>query len=186
MDKFRAYLLGSKIIVFSNHAILKYLLKKLDVKPRLIRWMLLLQVFNLEIRDKSGANNTVADHLSYIQGRGQPWFADICNFLVTSTFPPSASRAYKAKLESKAKYYVWDNPRLWRFCNDQITRKCISDNEFLSVLHFCHSAPGDSHCRSTWTAQKVLDYGFYWPTIYRDAHEFVSAYEQCQRARMPQ
>ncbi|RDX86785.1 Retrovirus-related Pol polyprotein from transposon 17.6, partial [Mucuna pruriens] len=55
LDKFRAYLLGSKVIVFSNHVALKYLVKKLDAKPRLIRWMLLLQKFNLEFKDKKGA-----------------------------------------------------------------------------------------------------------------------------------
>ncbi|RDX97219.1 Retrovirus-related Pol polyprotein, partial [Mucuna pruriens] len=65
---FCTYLLGSKVIVFSNHAALKYLLKKLDAKLRLIRWMLLLHEFNLQIKDKKGAKNTVADHLSHILG----------------------------------------------------------------------------------------------------------------------
>ncbi|RDX61408.1 Retrovirus-related Pol polyprotein from transposon 17.6, partial [Mucuna pruriens] len=59
LDKFRAYLLGSKVIVFSDHAALKYMLKKLDTKPMLIR-------------DKKGANNTVADHLSCIKGKVDP------------------------------------------------------------------------------------------------------------------
>ncbi|RDX87747.1 Retrovirus-related Pol polyprotein from transposon 17.6, partial [Mucuna pruriens] len=55
LDKFRSSLLGSIIIVFSNHAALGFLLKKPDAKPRLIQWMLLLQEFNIEIRDKNGA-----------------------------------------------------------------------------------------------------------------------------------
>ncbi|RDX73862.1 Gag-Pol polyprotein, partial [Mucuna pruriens] len=110
--------------------------------------------------------------------QSQPWFVDICNFLVASTFPPDASRAYKAKLESEAKYYVWDDPYLWRFCNDQITRRCIPNAEFLLVIHFCHSSPRGDHYGSTETARKVLDCGFYWPTIYQDAHKFVSTYEQ--------
>ncbi|RDY13833.1 Retrovirus-related Pol polyprotein from transposon 17.6, partial [Mucuna pruriens] len=67
LDKFRSYLLGSKIVVFSDHAALRYLLKKPDAKPRLIRWMLLLQEFNLEIRDKKGAENSIANHLSSIE-----------------------------------------------------------------------------------------------------------------------
>ena len=64
LDKFRPYLLGYKIIVHSDHAVLRYLLNKANAKPRLIRWVLLLQEFDLEIRDKSGAKNVVADHLS--------------------------------------------------------------------------------------------------------------------------
>ncbi|RDX76667.1 hypothetical protein CR513_43326, partial [Mucuna pruriens] len=90
------------------------------------------------------------------------------------------ARAYKEKLESEAKYYVWDNPYLWRFYNDQITRKSIPGDKFLLVLHFYHFAPRGGHYGSTWTTQKVLDCGFYWPTIYRDAHKFVLTYEQCQ------
>ncbi|RDX77466.1 Retrovirus-related Pol polyprotein from transposon 17.6, partial [Mucuna pruriens] len=67
LDKFRSYLLGSKIVVFSDHVALKFLLKKPDAKPRLICWMFLLQEFDIEIRDKSGAENLVADRLSRIE-----------------------------------------------------------------------------------------------------------------------
>ncbi|RVW73714.1 Retrovirus-related Pol polyprotein from transposon 17.6 [Vitis vinifera] len=64
LDKFRAYLVGSIIVVFTDHSALKYLLTKQDAKARLIRWILLLQEFNLQIRDKKGVENVVADHLS--------------------------------------------------------------------------------------------------------------------------
>ena len=64
LDKFCAYLVGSFIIVFTDHSALKYLLTKQDAKARLIRWILLLQEFNLQIRDKKGMENVVTDHLS--------------------------------------------------------------------------------------------------------------------------
>ncbi|RDX68749.1 hypothetical protein CR513_52231, partial [Mucuna pruriens] len=137
--------------------------------------MLLLQEFDVEIRDKK----------------------DICNFLVAFTYPLGASKAVKERLESDAKYYYMVNlghssqghiilvfsiysihPRnLIRGISCALSiRRCILESEIQSVLHFYHLAVGGGHYGSDQTAQSVLDYGLYWPTIFRDAHTFVSAY----------
>jgi hypothetical protein len=63
IEKFRSYLVGAKVIVYIDHAALKYLLMKKDANPYLICWILPLQEFDLEIRDKKGVENYVADHL---------------------------------------------------------------------------------------------------------------------------
>ncbi|RDX85210.1 hypothetical protein CR513_33647, partial [Mucuna pruriens] len=103
-----------------------------------------------------------------------PWYADICNFLMASIYPQGASKAYEDKLGSKAKYCIWDDPYLWRICNDQIQL----------ILHFYHAATRGGNYGSDQTAWKVFDYGLYWPTIFRDTHAFISAYEQRKRAKM--
>ncbi|GKC60257.1 reverse transcriptase domain-containing protein [Tanacetum coccineum] len=109
-EKFRSYLVLSKIIVYTDHSALKYLFAKKDAKPRLLRWILLLQEFNTEIRDKKGAKNLATDYLSRLENPYQGnhvgmeihdnfpheslnmislnlddeplWFADITNYLV--------------------------------------------------------------------------------------------------------
>ncbi|KAL1215899.1 hypothetical protein V5N11_029178 [Cardamine amara subsp. amara] len=63
-EKFRSYLVGSKVIVHTDHAAIRYLMSKKDAKPRLIRWILLVQEFDIEVRYRKGADNGVADHLS--------------------------------------------------------------------------------------------------------------------------
>ena len=132
LDKFRSYLLGTKVIVFSDHAALRHLLAKKESKPRLIRWILLLQEFDLEIKDKAGAENQVADHMSRLVRKEDPepiqeffpdeqlfktqgvspWYADIANYLVGKILPDDMSKAEKNKIKAEAKYYVWDEPYL--------------------------------------------------------------------------
>nr|XP_027076019.1 uncharacterized protein LOC113699861 [Coffea arabica] len=201
LEKFRSYLLGAKVIIFSDHAALRYLLTKKEAKPRLIRWILLLQEFDLEIRDKKGAENLVADHLSRVQVTKDdiplretfpdehlfsanltlPWYADIVNFLVTDKFPAGWSKAKRDKLRSDAKSYIWDDPYLWKRGADQIIRRCVSENEFQSILAYCHSFACGGHFGPKRTARKVLESGFYWPTLFKDAYLFCKSCDKCQR-----
>ena len=201
LEKFRAYLVGTNVIVYSDHAALRYLLKKKEAKPRLIRWILLLQELNMEIRDKKGVENTVADHLSRLvvseeelplQDRfpdeqlfsveeSIPWYADIVNYLVTRQVPSTMSNFQKLKLKKKAKQYVWDEPYLWKYGVDQIIRRCVPNSEFQSILSFCHSYACGGHFGAKRTALKVLESGFYWPTLFEDAYAFCKSCDRCQR-----
>ena len=106
-------MIGNKVVVHTDHSAIKYLMTKKDAKPRLIRWVLLLQEFDLEIKDQKGMENLVADHLSRLEGvsdevqvnddfldeqllaiadkRAIPWFADYVNYLVAKVIPPEFS-----------------------------------------------------------------------------------------------
>ena len=201
LEKFRSYLLGTKVIIYSDHAALKYLLNKKEAKPRLIRWILLLQEFNLEINDKRGAENMVADHLSrlinserpaplkdnfpdehlFVVQKTTPWYADLVNYLVTRTLPNDLSRAQKEKIKSDVKYYVWDEPYLWKYCSDQIIRRCVSKEEVPSILSFCHSYACGGHFGPKRTARKVLECGLFWPTLFSDAYLFCKSCANCQK-----
>ena len=76
---------------------------------------------------------------------------------------------------------MWDDPYLWRFGSDQVIRRCVPDHEIQSILQFCHGTPTGGHFGPQQTVMRILDYGFYWPTIFRDAHYFSTTCEQYQR-----
>ncbi|GJR80698.1 reverse transcriptase domain-containing protein [Tanacetum coccineum] len=83
-EKFRPYLVLSKTIVYTDHLTLKYLLAKQDAKPRLLRWILLLQEFDVIICDKKGVKNLTADHLPRLEN---PHQGDLEKKEITKTFP---------------------------------------------------------------------------------------------------
>ncbi|XP_061336688.1 uncharacterized protein LOC133283794 [Gastrolobium bilobum] len=151
-DKFRTYLLGSKVIVYTDHAALKYLLTKQDAKPRLLRWMLLLQEFEIEIKDKKGVENRVADHLSRLQEKELqdsseliirdefpdeqvlsvstlPWFMNEQALAQLGQIPKDFSWQQRKKFLRDVKRYLWDEPFLFYTCSDGVIRRCIPEEE---------------------------------------------------------
>ncbi|RVW87282.1 Retrovirus-related Pol polyprotein from transposon 17.6 [Vitis vinifera] len=199
---FRAYLVGSSIVVFTDHSALKYLLTKQDAKARLIRWILLLQEFNLQIRDKKGVENVVADHLSRLviahDSHGlpinddfpeeslmsvdvAPWYSHIANFLVTGEVPSEWSAQDKRHFFAKIHAYYWEEPFLFKYCADQIIRKCVPEQEQSGILSHCHDSACGGHFASQKTAMKVIQSGFWWPSLFKDAHSMCKGCDRCQR-----
>jgi hypothetical protein len=179
LDKLRSYLLGSKIIIYLDHTALRYLFSKQDAKSRLIRWILLLQEFDIEIQDKKGSENVVVDHLCrlivdttgdatpisetfpdeqlmHIAHNLAPWFADIVNYLVISQMPLHWGRQNKIKLLSTVKTFFWDDPYLFKYCPDQIIRRCISKHDQSNVISFCHDHTWGGHFGANKTDAKIL------------------------------
>jgi hypothetical protein len=190
IKKFRSYLMGAKVIVYTNHAALKYLLTKKDATPCLIRWILLLQQFDLEIRDKKGVENSMADRLSHLQFKESAelpindymrddtllklsttdlWYANIINYIVVVYIPPGAD---KKKIIRDSRLHLRDDPYLYRVCADGLLRRCIPAFETWNILERCHSSPYGGHYGAFRTNAKVWQSGFYWPTMYNDAKSF--------------
>ncbi|GJY23779.1 reverse transcriptase domain-containing protein [Tanacetum coccineum] len=91
------------------------------------------------------------------------------------------STQQKNKIFKDVKHYFWDDPFLFKTCADQVIRRCVSGQEAVDILTACHSGPTGGHYGANYTAKKVFDSGFYWPTIYKDAHELVKNCDSCQR-----
>ncbi|GKA09731.1 reverse transcriptase domain-containing protein [Tanacetum coccineum] len=91
------------------------------------------------------------------------------------------STQQKNKFFKDVKHYFWDDPFLFKTYADQVIRRCVSGQEVVDILTACYSGPTGGHYDANYTAKKVFKSGFYWPTIYKDAHELVKNCDSCQR-----
>ena len=162
----------------TDHSAIKYLMTKKDAKSRLIRWVLLLQEFDLEIKDKKGTENLVADHLSWLEGprdevhvndnfpyehllviedtKPVPWFSDYVNYLVDKVIPPDFSYQQRRRFFAHLKHYYWEEPILYKNCADQVIRRCVTEDEMGSILNHCHTLSCWGHFGGQRIAVKVL------------------------------
>ena len=203
-EKFRPYILGSHVIIHTDHAAIKHLMVKKEAKLRLIRWVLLLEEFDLEIKDKKGCDNVIADHLSRIEQTivkeekmevsenfpneqlfqlsfQLPWYAGIVNFLVCGVMPPEFSYQQRKKLRTENRFYIWDDPLLFKRGVDMTIKRCVPESEQGRILQECHASPYGGHFAGDKTTHKILQSSFYWPIIFKDCFEWVKLCDQCQR-----
>jgi len=207
------------VTVYTDHATLRHIYAKKDTKPRLLRWILLLQEFDMEIVDKKGIKNGVADHLSRMkiedavpiddtipeeqlmviqEGNKKfkssqfwdemlvveeklPWYADYVNYLSCGEEPPNLSRYERKKFFKDINRFYWDEHYLYTLCKDKIYRRCVSEDEIEGILQHCHGSSYGGHFATFKTVSKILQAEFWWPTIFKDAQEFISKCDSCQR-----
>nr|GEW84393.1 reverse transcriptase domain-containing protein [Tanacetum cinerariifolium] len=109
------------------------------------------------------------------------WFVDFENYHAGNFIVKEMSSQEKNKFFKDVKHYFWDDPFLFIICADQVIRRCVHDQKAIDILKACHNGPTGGHHGSNYTAKKLFDSGFYWPTIYRDAHDLVKSCDACQR-----
>nr|GEV37650.1 reverse transcriptase domain-containing protein [Tanacetum cinerariifolium] len=165
--------------------------------------------FKLKVIDTKGAENLAADHLSRLENPHQnvldpkeindtfpletlnmvcfcgnsstPWFADFANYHARNFVVKGMSSQQKNKFFKDVKHYFWDDPFLFKICTNQVIQRCVHSQEAIDILKACHYGPTGGHHGPNYTAKKVFNSRFYWPTIYRDAQDVVKSCDACQR-----
>nr|GFA92408.1 reverse transcriptase domain-containing protein [Tanacetum cinerariifolium] len=164
--------------------------------------------FKFKVIDTIRAENLAADHLSRLENphqnvldpkeinesfhvetlnmvsfRGNSstlWFADFAKYHARNFVVKGMSSQQKNKFFKDVKHYFWDDPFLFKICADQVIQRCVHGQEAIDILKACHYGPIEGHHGPNYTAKKVFDSGFFWPTIYCDATYLVKSCDVCQ------
>ena len=109
-----------------------------------------------------------------------PWYADIINYLVTGKVPEHWNRLEKSKFMREVKRFFFDDPYLFKFCFDQVMIRCVFEEEIPNIMKYCHSLACGGHFSANKTAAKILQCGFYWPSLFKDVHSHCKTCPPCQ------
>nr|GEY32642.1 reverse transcriptase domain-containing protein [Tanacetum cinerariifolium] len=126
---------------------------------------------DLSIEEKSALIKVLKSH-------NTPWFADFATYHAGKFVVKGLSSQQKNKFFKDVKHF---DPFLFKICTDQVIRRCVHGQEAVEILKAYHDEPIGEHHGLNYTAKKEFDSGFYWPTIYRDAHDLVKSCDACQR-----
>lgn len=203
LEKLFPYLIGSKVIILINNAALKYLFNTHDSKPRLLRWVLLLQEFDLEIKDKKGVENVVAGHLSRLENgevtknkdnivetfsyeklmaiSERPWFGNMANYKSTNVVTEEYTWKQRKRFYKESNFYLWDDTYLFKRNPDGLLRMCVIGKEADKIMWHCHSSTYGGHHIGERTTTKFLQSGFWWPTLFSDCKLYVSTCPECNK-----
>ena len=199
VNKFRHYLLSNRFIFYIDHLALQYLVNKPHVSGRLARWLILFLEFDFKVIYKPGKTHGVADALSRNKGAEpateipdqttdaqlfsiQPdWIHPIIEYLQTGTFPPSMTKEAHKRLAYRAIRFQLVQGKLYRLGNDSRLRQVISDSQARMILQELHKGNAGGHFFQDNTVRKVLDAGYWWPTLYKDTYQYFQTCHECQK-----
>ena len=164
---------------------------------RITTWLLLMQEFNITVLDRPRRENQVAEFLSRLNNSGEvvpildnfpnehlfsisfitPWYADIANYLSSGKLPPSMTSKEKKRSIKKSARHIWVNGDLLYIGYDIIIRRCVRKDEILEILKACHDELCGGHFADKQTAYKILNLGYYWPSIFKYCKKYFRSYD---------
>ena len=177
----------------TDHATIRYLMNKPVTLGQIMRWLLLLQEFDITIVDFPGKDNVVAYFLSRLENDTQgepvedsfldehifaisthvPWYVDIANYLSIGKVPQHFPYTEWWKIIHHSSRYTWIEGFLFYTGPDQLIQCCIGEDGIYDVLKAAHDGPCGGNFVDKRTGHKVLQMGYYWPTIFQDSRKYV-------------
>eukprot|EP00253_Pinus_taeda_P028250 PITA_28250 len=205
VNKFRHYITRYPVILYTDHSAIKYLANKPITNGRITRWLILLQEFDITIKDRSRKENLVADFLLRMPKPADaaavedqfldehlfsvavqtPWYVDVSNYLTVGKLPKHLTPNEQNQIVQRSTRFSWIGGYLFHTGADMHIRRCIREDEIFDILKACHDGPCGGNFADHRIGHKVLQIGYYWPTIFKDAKKFVQACDSFQRAGCP-
>ncbi|GKF78774.1 hypothetical protein Tco_0234342 [Tanacetum coccineum] len=115
----------------------------------------------------------------------EPWYADYVNYIVGKIVPLNWTPEKRRRFFSQVKNYFWDEPYAFKLCSDNVMRRCVAGNKILEILGQCHSGLTGGHHSASITGRKVYECGFYWPSIFKDAKDYVMSLNSIPADNVP-
>ena len=205
VQKYRHYLLGYKFTFHIDHDALKYMVNKPQLSGRIARWVLLLQEFDFDVDVRLGKKHANADFLSRLSKEVDPTsiddslldahlfnvdvipieYADVLYYLKNNTFPLEYIDKQKQQLVYKMRSYSLIGEVLYKQGRDGILQRCINPSEVQLILKGCHDEVCGGHFAGLVTAQKALQSGYWWPTLFTNANQYAKCCDPYQRVGKP-
>ncbi|GJT37980.1 reverse transcriptase domain-containing protein [Tanacetum coccineum] len=136
------------------------------------------------LTERENANKFSDDHLMVLKSKfkdDEPWYADFVNYIVGKVVSLNWTIEKRKRFFSQVKTYFWEEPYAFKLCADNIMKRCVAGSETLEILAHCHLGPTGGHHSANVTAKKVYEAGFYCPSVFKDANEYVRRCDACQR-----
>eukprot|EP00253_Pinus_taeda_P018142 PITA_18142 len=192
--------LEAPISFFSSNFQVRQLLIQRELGEKRANWVTTLQEYDLEIKPAkivrgqgfcrllAGASNILelgdTDHVEEINQisitNSESQYADLIFYLKNGHAPPNISYKNKRAIRLKAKNFIIIDGVLFRQNYDSVLLRCLEKPEAQKVLQELHDGPAGGHFGADTTAHKIIHAGYYWPTLFRDTHEYVRKCRSCQ------